>query len=156
MITGVFTLGFMVFFTPEKIMDYFTDYHWTSQRALIQYIEKHYTISFPQSMNNVKVAEAYIGFDGSSMFIIKFHMNPEELGSFLSQFDETTDNMIPYASKVDKRGSDEYPEWFQSPIENGWIGEIDIYGVSNNRPDIYIDSSNEKECIVYMEGLYRM
>jgi hypothetical protein len=152
-IAGISGVGYLVC-NPEILMNYFDNYHWASEKGLLRYLEKNYRITFPQSMTNVKAAELNTGFDGSSMFILKFQLSSDELNNFLTQFGEITESFKPYTPEADKRVGDEYPEWFKSPIETGQIGNVNTRGY--NPTDIYIDKSNESEPVIYMEGIYRM
>lgn len=155
-IAGVSGVVFLVC-NAEIVMNYFTDYHYTSEKRLLRYLDENYSISFPQSMTNVKVAEAYTGFDGSSTFILKFHANSDETNDFLMQFGEISERFKAYTPEADKRVGDKYPEWFKSPIEAGQIGNVHIRGFNvSHLTDVYIDMSNKSEFVIYMEGVYKI
>jgi hypothetical protein len=147
-IAGIAGVGYFVF------MYYDGNYHNTSVTRLILYLEKNYAISFPQSISNAKAAEANTGFDGSSTFILKFQIDPDELNAFLTQFGEIPENLKTYTSEADNRIGDKYLSWFKSPIEAGQVGSVNIRGY--NPIDIYIDASNKSTTVIYMEGIYRM
>ena len=139
------------------MLHYSDYYHSTSVTRLLVYLEKNYEINFPQSLNNVKAGERYIGFDGSSMFILKFQLGARELDHFLEQFGNGSWNFQPFRPEADKRIGSAYPDWFKSPIEEGQVGKLDIRGFKvDHHTDIYIDRSNENDCTVYMEGFYRI
>lgn len=148
LVTVVTGVGYLAL-NSEKITNYFAQYHRTSEKKLIRFLEERYDYTFPLSMINVKAGELYTGIDGSSMYILKFQISSKELDIFMMQFDKSAENLRAYASEADRRTGDEYPERFKTPIEKGLIGNSAV-------PYIYIDTGNQNESIIYMEGVYKM
>ena len=153
----VFIVAVLKFGSCCQSIYFTTNYHPTSQKKMFVYLEKYYTIKFPESMANIEVAEAYGGFDGSSSFILKFKIAPDEFDVFLEQFGKCVESFIPYTSGADKRVGDRYPDWFKSQIENGRLGEINVHGFNASHPtDIYIDTSNVNIYVIYIKGFYKI
>lgn len=121
-------------------------------------IEKIFTIDFPEEIKVAKAAKAQgSSWDRWSKFLLKFAAEPNTVDGFLKSFPEKI-HFESYERRKDMRqelGMSPTPPWFKTPIQQG---KCNLEG--RGRPGqslldwIYIDTSDDKIFVVYMEGRY--
>ncbi|HML76487.1 MAG TPA: hypothetical protein PKB02_18490 [Anaerohalosphaeraceae bacterium] len=128
-----------------------------AQKA-IAHVEDRYSFCFPAEIYNVKAAKAYGDLDGSSSFVLKFNIPSENMGAIMFG-PYSRKEILDYTEGLDWRLKHEnYPDWYKVPIEQGKIITVQAPA---NVPDVYftievyVDMSNEKDYVVYMEGAYK-
>lgn len=123
-------------------------------KQVLPVLERVFNFNFPADIKEVKTAQT-ISRDGFIHFIARFVAEPDTIQRFLESF--TDMNMFqPYKSEADLRdwGFWPPPRWFKKPIKQGRIYADTIARPGRNLRQIYIDTTNEKDFLVYMQGSY--
>ncbi|MGD0077763.1 MAG: hypothetical protein ABSB91_03940 [Sedimentisphaerales bacterium] len=131
-------------------VSYNTRYIETDPNQLFFDLDHALQIKMPKNIWDVNTARNYGQWDSSSScFIVKFSAEPNTIDDFLSSLPEKED-FIPYIKKEDTRYVQTRnwlaPSWFTEPINIGKISK------TANNYQIYIDTSNKQQYIVYLCG----
>ena len=124
-------------------------------KKVIAHWERVFETDFPDDIQNVKAATAWLGWDnGHTAYIIKFRIEPNSLNSFV-----TLRNLKTYNRENDERNREiiPFPKWFTRPIQKGKMGKVSLSAPKHHASYsfyIHIDTSDEKSFIVYMGGVY--
>ena len=122
---------------------------------MVRYLEKRYVIKFPENMREVKAAKSGLSWDSYSFFIIKFTDESSDVRKFVGNA-----TLYPYDSTTDDRSAPykSVPEWWTSPINKGETANMSVEGNYNKKLgshiDVYIDTLDEKNYVVYLSGTY--
>lgn len=133
----------------------FTKYQNTNPAKMIVYLEKRYAFDFPDSISDAKAAKRMTGFDGSSSFIMKFHIERDDVEAFVSSLGVLAESHVFF----DERQRESYPAWYKTPITTGKLSRIRRRKSIHNADwsfYVYIDLGNEQEPVIYLEGCYSM
>jgi len=125
------------------------------------HLENIFNIDFPDTIKGFKAAKTNPSWDGGVSFIVKFTADPNSVDRFLKSIPGGLAGYFPYEAKSDLRGDPnkltKEPEWFTEKIEKGYRG-FAVFGRSQSVPTgsakIYIDTSDEWNYKLYLEGLY--
>lgn len=120
---------------------------------LLACLEPVLGFDFPENIRDVKTAKTK-SIDGSILFIVKFTAEPNTVEQFLKSFPKTiqTFKLVSYDAAQDERkicGTWPPPEWFTKQIQRGKQGR---YSKDYGKLKIYIDTTNDKNSVVYMHG----
>lgn len=122
-------------------------------KKIIAHWERVFETDFPDDIQDVKTATAFLGWDnGHTSYIMKFIIDPNSLKNFVK-----LEKLKPYNHDSDERDTDilPRPKWYTQPIQRGKIGEVSLsapkYHASYSA-NILIDTSNENSFVVYMGG----
>jgi len=144
---------------PEIVFTKYSQYPEINASKLIVYLEDRYSFAFPPEIFNIKAGKAYGSINGSSSFIIRFDVPNDKLEPFIYSLG-SIDEVVDYTERLDWRLKyKNYPDWYKVPIVQGKI--LTVQAKAINLPDVnfmielYIDTSNEKNSVVYMEGNYK-
>jgi len=121
-----------------------------SPEDLIPDLEKTFDINFPKGIKEIKTAKTLGSWDSNTIdFIVKFCAEPDIVDTFIKSFPQGV-VLEDYDPEWDMRsvGITSAPAWFTMPIQKGRMGDIPGYGDK----EIYIDTTNEKEFVVYFYG----
>lgn len=123
-------------------------------KKLLPNLESLFHISFPREVIEVKAAKTAIAIEGVIPFLVKFRAQPNVVDRFWRSF---TDEGLPifwesYEPEIDIRGSHSWrpPRWFTKPIRQGKVG---MYKSGKGTIMIYVDTTDEKNFVVYLKGL---
>jgi hypothetical protein len=143
---------FVRWYDPSTYFEYDPD-------KMVVYLEEKYNINFPKNVREIKAAKSGMSWDRHESFILKFIAEPSDVNKFLETVVETI--LYPYYSSRDNRLApfESAPEWWTKPIEKGKRGRmyVEVARIKDERShiDIYIDTLDEKNNVVYLEGTYR-
>ncbi len=121
-----------------------------SPQNLIPDLEEMYDIDFPKDIREIKTAKS-IPIKDHITFIVKFIAEPDIVDIFIKSFLKGI-VLVKYDPEWDVRSASvlPLPAWFTKPIQQGKMGEVPGHGDN----EIYIDTINEKEFVVYFFGYY--
>ena len=123
-------------------------------RELLADLERVSDVNFPVDIQNVKAART-VPIEGDFLFILKFTCKPDVLNAFLESLpDEALGvELQPYNAEDDLRKAGFWPppRWFTEAIDEGNEG---LLLLDNRRAQIYVDTTNEKQLVIYMRGSY--
>ncbi|MHC4737184.1 MAG: YgaP family membrane protein [Planctomycetota bacterium] len=120
--------------------------------SMITRLERMLKVDFPEGIREAKAAKTRSYSWNDISFLLKFAAEPNATYSFFKSFPENI-HFESYERMKDRRA--EYqPKWFRNPISQGKFSSGGPYGPKRNLYSIYIDTSNEKIFIVYLEGVY--
>lgn len=135
-------------------LDLHTGFIRRDPKKIIARLEGAFVVDLPEKFKDARAATAWLGWDnGYTGYIIKFRIEPNALQSFVK-----LENLNPYDRDADERDKNiiPMPKWYTQPIQRGKMGTIELsspkYKVDCSA-DIYIDTSDEKNFIVYMGGV---
>lgn len=122
-----------------------------------------YFLSFP---DRILASEAAATQDkyGKPSYILKVKIDSNDLDCFIKTIAETEDeweeNFMPYNRSLDTRNKvwrARTPEWYNEKITYGWICRKDFItqGNTGNLHNLYIDTSDSKVSIIYIDGRIR-
>ena len=146
-------LGFVYF--GFQLRDYQLRHIECSPQGLVSNIEKVFDVNLPDDIKEVKAAKSK-PVEGRIFFIIKFITEPSEIDRFIKSFqkERLKIELEPYNAESDLRhlaGFWRPPRWFRKPIEQG---KKYRYRPSHASMNIYIDTADERNFVVYIEGSY--
>ena len=127
-------------------------------KKIIAQLERVFAVDFSEEIKEVKAASTRIQWDGNVDFILKFTAEPDALNGFLK-----LEHTRIYETKNDQRGyRARTPKWFIKPITNGTIGKIRLEPRNEKIADtvsgqllyIYIDTTDRRSYVVYIDGAY--
>lgn len=149
-------LGVSFFIRSEsRLEDQYTE---CDAKEMVARLERIFQINFPEEIKEAKAAKTPgSSWDRWNKFILKFAAEPDAVDRFLESFPEKI-HFKPYEYRKDMRGElgmPPIPPWFREPIQQG---KCNLEGQRRPRRSlldwIYIDTSNEKQFVVYLEGRY--
>lgn len=128
-------------------------YRDVNPHKLVKGLEERFSIDFPLDIENVKGAKAFNN-SLAERFILKFEMPKDALEKFISSFG-VVDNNNEYAKCRNYRSGIRIPDWYVTPIDKGSVINTSVYleGIRFTFK-IFIDTSHEGNCTVYMSGMY--
>lgn len=146
--------GLLVFGKDCSEIAYQRRYIECDSEQLLVGLEPVFGFDFPEHIRDVKAAKT-IRFGWANLFIVKFTAEANTVEQFLKSFPETIleSRSKPYYPCSDMRetvGSWPPPKWFTQPIQQGKHSE---YG--HGSLEIYIDTTDDKNSVVYMRGFSR-
>jgi len=117
---------------------------------LILDLEKMFDIDFSKGIREIKTAKT-IPMGGTIVFIVKFVADPDIVDTFVKSIPRGV-GLVNYDPEWDMRDkiSSFTPSWFTKSIRSGKMGGIPGHGDK----EICIDTTNEKEFVVYLQGFY--
>ena len=126
-------------------------------QELLPILQWIFDADFPEDIRDVKTAKTR-DHDGAILFIVKLAGEPNTIGRFLESFENKL-APVDYNSESDNRGSlwPFTPRWFKKPIKQGtisWVSSVRGTTTTGFRAYVYIDTTNEKNFIVYFYGNY--
>ncbi len=140
----VLSLGVYLFVKLEL----HTGYIRRNPKKTIAHLERIFEIDFPDDIQDVKAAKAFLEWDNWRTYIIKFKVDPNTLDSFIN-----IERLSRYDPNEDERSEDIFPptKWYSEPIQKGRMGTIDLDSRRGGGYDayVYIDTSDEKSFVVY-------
>jgi len=142
-----------VYFPLIKLGIYHYRYIERDPEQMINRLERIFDIDFPEDIKKVKVARTRVHWDGVVGFIVKFTAEPNVVDGFLKiKYSE------PYTRERDNRDSCmPKPKWFTEPIKQGKTGDIYLASRQDKtlfRGEVYIDTEDKKQFVVYIHGGY--
>ncbi|MHC4112964.1 MAG: hypothetical protein ACYSUY_17955 [Planctomycetota bacterium] len=142
-------LRYLVFYGFSMIFDGRFKFKECKPEALISDLERVFDINFPSEIRQVKSARTSGSWDApntTSFFNLKFYADPDTVDTFLKSFPKNIE-LGEYERSLDTRCSNALhtPKWFTEPINKGKI----CSGI-----DIYIDTDDEGNFVVYFCGCY--
>jgi len=127
---------------------------------MVAYLEKRYNIDFPDNIKEVKAAKTWPDRDSSRYFILKFIAEPNDVSKFLESVPGGAYKLYPYNPREDTRLYDvsRDTQWYAEPIKEGKKGyiNVEVPGIQNVGFTIYvyIDTTDDKNHVVYLAGDY--
>jgi hypothetical protein len=129
-------------------------------KEMVAHLEKIFEVHFPEEIKESKAARTRGSWwEEDVTFMVKFAAEPNFVDRFLESFPEKI-HFQPYQYKEDLRGFTDIPSsqsWFTNPIQQGkssmgGLGESikNIHWIYH----IYIDTTDERNFVVYIEGIY--
>lgn len=148
----VMTFIFFCFFISEywfRLIEY-------APKDFLPDLEKEAGVKLPSDITDVKTAKAFLRED-TVIFIIKFVAKPEVVDEFIKSLPLSTGmGSESYDREHDTRNRFGYwrpPKWFREEISHGkmvlYHADYTALGMR-----IYVDTSDEKSFVVYIEGVY--
>ncbi|MHC4111520.1 MAG: hypothetical protein ACYSUY_10610 [Planctomycetota bacterium] len=122
---------------------------------MIVHLEKIFKIDFPEEIKGAKASKTRgCSWDRWSEFMLKLDAEPNDVNTFLGSFPEKI-HFKPYERKKDFRGGPGIiPAWFKEPIQQGKYSLESLRGPRKVIHNIYVDTTDEKNFVVYIEGSY--
>ena len=116
-------------------------------------LEDIFGFDFPKDIQDINSAKT-VPISDAVLFIVRFTADPNKVEQLLKSFPEAIPEfrLEPYDVRVDRRKTCGYwlsPEWFTQSIQQGKQGD---YSAGFGRLEIYIDSTDDENFIVYMHG----
>jgi hypothetical protein len=149
-ITSVF------FFGSIGIRIYQFRYIECDPRELLTTLEWVFDCNFPTDIREMKAAKTP-NYDGAILFKVKFIAETNAVDDFLESFPARSALSL-YRPEQDSRGSDWSllaPRWFTETIKEGMSGVVQsVRGEVDTRGRVYIDTTDNKNTLVYLGGSY--
>jgi len=142
---------------PRSFQERYVD--WDSKEC-ISHLEKVFRIGFPDLLSDIKAAKRRVSIDNNDThFIVKFEAEPGAVTKFLETFPGEEEGGMSDWTSYDVSGDRRIYirgwgllRWFKKSIEHGDLGD---YTCRKGSMFIYVDKSDTKKTIVYMEGAFR-
>ena len=138
-------------------MDYSERFIECDPQQMVPHLERVFDIDFPEEIREVKAATSRSSWLKRNMisFKFKFTADPDTVAMFFQSFPKKI-HFGAYDPSSDLRHSDlrRTPQWFKKPIQQGKIGSGGVSGRRKNIRKIYIDTTNEKDFVIYLDGFY--
>lgn len=146
LLIGAVYLGFQIGFYQHRYVE-------CDPEVLLSDLEKVFAFEFPSDVREVKAAKTSTTDRIIALFMVKFAAQPAAIDEFLASFPkEPLEVMLePYDIESDGRSRHTFPtpRWFLKPIQQGKRG---FCHRGFGRIVIYIDTTDKKCSVVYMDG----
>jgi hypothetical protein len=151
----VLVIWLLISFANKFLRDLYYEYRYIECKPeeLLPDLERIFDVNFPEGIREVRTAKTRGLWDSTdSAFIVKFSAPPDITNKFVESFPEKV-TLGSYEAESDFRNNRQLstPQWFIESIKKG--NEGSVYA-SNKDIDLYIDTSNKKNFVVYLRGYY--
>jgi hypothetical protein len=123
-------------------------------KKVIARMERIFEIDFPDDIKDLRASTSWMEWDNWTTYIIKFRVEPKALDAFIK-----IEHLSNYEPNDDERAEDILPppKWYSEPIQKGRMGTLTLDCPRDNatyEAEIYVDTSDEKNFVVYIQGSY--
>lgn len=150
-------IGFCMIALVIGIRAYQQRYIECDPKKLLSIVELVFDVNFPVNIEDVKAAKTQ-SIERYEKFIVKFCADPNIVSRFLESVKDSS-RSVPYERKhTFTTGGWPSPGWARATINQGrkyTLHSTDKQPSVSTNVDLYVDTTDKKNIVVYLEGTYR-